>query len=368
MALDITNKIFPIILAGGSGTRFWPVSRKAKPKQFLALGSSDESLIQSTSRRIQPLIEDGRGDVLVVTNSEMKLQVKEHLPGALIVDEPYARNTAACIGLAALEVLRLDPEGVMIVLPADHSVSDEACLLENLEKAVKLALASKGLVTVGIKPESPNTAYGYIKRAESYQDLGFKVGRFFEKPNLERAIEYCEAGDFYWNSGMFVWRAADILNAFAEYMPKLSTALEKIGSYHGSDTYQQVLTTEFEKLESISIDFGVLEHADNCYMVDAKSFGWNDVGSWDAWAKHFDPDKDGNISLADILQVQSKNCIVYANSASDNGSKRLIALLGVEDLVVVDTPDALMLCDRSKVQDIKLIVENLKKNNRENLI
>ncbi len=361
----MASKIYPVIMAGGSGTRFWPVSRKAKPKQFLALGSSEESLIQSTARRIAPLISGGNGELMVVTNADMKKLVEEHLPDAVVVEEPCARNTAACIALAAIEVLRRDPEGVMIILPADHSVSDEQTLRDNLSAAISLAEETGGLVTVGIKPESPNTAYGYIKKGEQTGTIASacKVDRFYEKPNIERAIEYCEAGTFYWNSGMFIWKASKIMEAFTRHMPKLSKTIGEISAKLGQPGYQAFLEQEFAKLESISIDFGVLEHADNCYMIAAKDFGWNDVGSWDAWAQHYKPDTQGNVNLGECVQVQSSDCIVYSKDG-----KRLISLLGVSNLVVVDTDDALMICDRSKVQDVKLIVDLLKKENRADLL
>ena len=364
-----SQNIYAVILAGGSGTRFWPVSRQAKPKQFLALGSTEESLIQSTARRITPLLGSGSDSkLLVVTNRELSSQVVEHVPQAITIAEPCGRNTAASIGLAAIEIARRDPEGVMIVLPADHSVSDEETLREVLSTAVSAARDNEALVTIGIRPESPNTAYGYIKRGEVISKDSFKVARFFEKPSYERALEYCAAGDFYWNSGMFVWKASTILAAFARHMPKLYASLLKIKEALGTDKEQEVLENQFQSLESISIDFGVLEHADNCMVVDAKPFGWNDVGSWDAWAHHFSPDSSGNICSGDIIPVQSKNCIALNSCSALAGNKRVITLLGVENLVVVDTPDALLVCDRNAVQDVKLVVDALRKQSRLDLL
>lgn len=356
--------IFAVILAGGSGTRFWPVSRQSLPKQFLALGSTDESLIQATARRIEPLLGDsGKSRLLVVTNHDLSPLVTEHVPQSLILAEPFGKNTAASIGLAALEVQRQNPNGVMIVLPADHSVADEVTLRSVLSSAIELARAKDALVTVGIKPESPNTAYGYIQRGESVSQNGYNVARFFEKPNLARAIEYCADENFYWNSGMFIWKASTILAAFAEHMPKLSKALDRIEAAHSDSEAKQVLEREFSSLESISIDFGVLEHAHNCMMIGADPFGWNDVGSWDAWAHHFSPDADKNVAAGDVIQVQTKNCISYASEG-----KRTIALLGTENLVVVDTADAVLICDRNSVQDVKLIVEALRKKGRLDLL
>lgn len=376
------SDIFAVILAGGSGTRFWPVSRKARPKQFLALGSTEESLIQSTARRITPLLSQNKQPgLLVVTNQELSSQVNDHVPDAVTIAEPCGRNTAASIGLAAIRIAAHDPQAIMIVLPADHSVADEGILREVLGSAVKAARDNNALVTIGIRPEGPNTAYGYIKRGQRRTEDSFNVDRFFEKPNLERAIEYCANGNFYWNSGMFVWKASTILAAFEKYMPSLHAALLKIQDSFNSADFENVLKREFEKLESISIDFGVLEHADNCMVVDAKPFGWNDVGSWDAWAHHFIPDKSGNVCCGEILQVQSKNCIVWSTvsdktapsepkspEALNGEGRRLIALLGVENLVVVDTADAVLICDRSTVQDVKLIVDSLRQRGRSDLL
>jgi mannose-1-phosphate guanylyltransferase len=361
----INNNVYVVILAGGSGTRFWPVSRQAKPKQFLALGATQESLIQSTARRIEPLLcKKSEKSLMVVTNKDLISQVRAHVPSAHVLSEPLARNTAASIGLAAIEVVRENPDGIMVILPADHSVSDESVLRGNLERAIEVAKTQQALVTVGIKPESPNTGYGYIQRGPARGEKSYEVTRFFEKPNLERAIDYCASGDFYWNSGMFVWKASVILEAFKEHMPKLMIGLEKINSAFGHVDFDDVSSEVFRSLDSVSIDFGVLEHAHNCMVVEALPFGWNDVGSWDAWAQHFEADSQGNVASGDVIQVQSKNCISYVAG----GDKKVIALLGVEDLVVIDTKDALLLCNRNKVQEVKLIVDNLKKLGRTDLL
>lgn len=368
--MNSKQKLFVVIMAGGSGTRFWPVSRQARPKQFLALGKTAESLIQATARRVQPLLSNGEnGALLVVTNNELATQVRQHVPNAEIISEPYGRSTAASIGLAALTISSANPEGVMIVLPADHSISDEDALREVLTRAVEVARTQDALVTLGIKPESPNTAYGYIQRGEATTAEGaYRVARFFEKPNVERAEEYCAAGNFYWNSGMFVWKASTILRALEQHMPKLYSALQRIEEARGKREESLVLEAEFKALESVSIDFGVLEHARNCVVVEAESFGWNDVGSWDAWSQHFPPDKRGNILAGDVLQVQADNCIAYAASKKGSAGYRLIALLGVEDIVVVDTEDALLICNRDKVQDVRQVVDELRKRGRVDLL
>ena len=249
----------------------------------------------------------------------------------------------------------------MIVLPADHSVADEAKLVTTLNNAVALADAEDLLVTIGVEPTYANTGYGYIRRGARLAHSGFTVNRFFEKPNLERAQQYFESGNFYWNSGMFIWRAATILATIRDEMPELHLGLMKIAESIGTPNHDAVLAEIFPTLENISIDFGILEHARNCAVVASESFGWNDIGSWDAWAQHFEKDADGNLQHGDTLIIDSVNCVV-------NSEKRFTAVLGAEDLVVIDSPDALLVCPRSRVQDVRAIVEELKRRGRTQLV
>ena len=349
-----------VILAGGQGTRFWPISRMTKPKQFLSISATGESLIQATAYRSQQLMSPGR-EPLIVTNVLHKKLVHEHLPKAGILVEPVGRNTAASIGLAAIRLRKNGEDPVMVVLPADHSVKDEEKLRSSLSSAIKLASEHEILVTIGIEPSYPNTGYGYIKRGIPLNGSGFMVRRFFEKPNLERAVEYCKSNEFYWNSGMFVWRTSVVLEALEEYMPQLYAGLCEIEK--GLDTDKEARVTEeiFGSFESISIDFGVLELARNCAVVPATPFGWNDVGSWDAWAEHFKKDETGNLLHGDAVALDSENCVVYSD-------KRFIAVLGAEDIVVIDSGDAILVCPRKRVQDVKKVVELLKEKGRETLI
>jgi mannose-1-phosphate guanylyltransferase len=347
------------ILAGGQGTRFWPISRQTKPKQFLSISASGESLIQATYRRMLPLVKSS--DILVVSNVAHKPHIEEHLPGVQIVCEPIARNTAAAIGLAALHIKRVSPGAAMILLPADHAVSDEERLRGTLKEAVRAATARDVLVTIGIKPTAPNTAYGYIKRGAKVDGDAYKVSRFYEKPSLERAKNYYDSPDFFWNSGMFVWRPEVILKAMADFMPALFEGLMKIEAALGTPQEQKTVAEVFSGLESVSIDFGVLEHARNCEVIAAQLFGWNDVGSWDAWAEHFTRDQSGNMVYGEALLLDASNCVV-------NSQSRLTALLGVDDLIVIDSGDALLVCPRGRVQDVKKIVEQLKKLGRGDLI
>ena len=348
-----------VILAGGQGARFWPISRMQRPKQFLSISANGESLIQATARRIVGLV--GQENVLIVTNKLHEALIREHVPYATVMCEPVGRNTAASIGLAALHVRRHQPKGVMVVLPADHAVREEGNLLKTLDEACALAAAEDLLVTIGVTPSYPHTGYGYIKRSAALKGNGYLVGRFYEKPNLERARKYCESGDFYWNSGMFAWRADVILEAIEEEMPELFAGLMKIEAVLGTPAEGPVTAEVFEKLEAVSIDFGVLEHARNCAVIAALDFGWNDVGSWDAWAEHFEADELGNLVRGDALLIDSTNCLVHSEN-------RLTAVLGGDNLIIIDAGDALLICPRDRVQDVRRIVDELKERGRKDLV
>lgn len=351
--------IFVVILAGGQGTRFWPISRAKRPKQFLSLAANGESLISATARRVGDFSRVN--PPLVVSNVLHRELILEHVPGAMVLCEPEGRNTSASIGLAAQWIQKQNPNAIMIVLPADHAVSDEQNLVHTLGNAIALAQAEELLVTIGIEPKFPHTGYGYIKRGAKLAHSGFMISRFFEKPSLERAKSYYESGEFYWNSGMFVWRVDSILAAFKEYMPELAAGLDQIGAALGSDSQTQVISEVFPKLESISVDFGVLEHARNCAVVSAGDFGWTDVGSWDAWAEFFEKDSEGNLQKGDTLLVESQGCVVYSE-------KKFTAVLGAKDLVIIDSGDALLVCPRERVQDVRGVVDELKQKGRTELI
>jgi len=357
------TKTLAVILAGGQGSRFWPLSRSAKPKQFLSMTDNGESLIQSTVRRIQPLVRSE--DVRVIAHSGLHPLIKEHVPSVSIIREPSARNTAACIGLAAVHALvespKVDP--VMVVLPADHAVKDEARLRDALAEAVRNAAEHDVLVTIGIPPTTPHTGYGYIKRGGLISGRAYRVERFFEKPSLERAEKYLEEGGFSWNSGMFVWRAGVILQAFEEYLPEMHAGLMKIkGILEGGlkDVDAQVAEL-FATFESTSIDFGVLEHARNCVVIEAEEFGWNDVGSWDQWAENFSTDADGNLIRGDAVVIDSTRCVIRSEG-------RLIAAVGLKDVVVIDAGDAILVVARDSVQEVRKVVEELKRRDRKDLI
>jgi mannose-1-phosphate guanylyltransferase len=254
----------------------------------------------------------------------------------------------------------------MVVLPADHAVKDEEALRRALSEGVEQARASDSLVTIGIPPTSPHTGYGYIKRGQRIGGRTFQVERFFEKPSLERAKKYLESGDYWWNSGMFVWRASVILEAFKAYLPSMYEGLQAIAalleSHKGdSDKVQAEIASIFSGFESISIDFGVLEHARNCVIIEAEPFGWNDVGSWDQWADNFQSDSQGNLVKGDAIAIDSTGCVVKSE-------KRLIAAVGLKDVVIIDSGDALLVVSREHVQDVRKVVDELKKLGRTELV
>ncbi|MBX7138599.1 MAG: NTP transferase domain-containing protein [Oligoflexia bacterium] len=359
MGKSAWSDISVVVLAGGSGSRFWPVSRQKKPKQFLSLSPDGDSLIQATVARLAA--HCSAENLYVISNVEHAALVKEHTPQAQLLVEPLAKNTAASIGLAALHLRRANRNAVMIVLPADHVVKDAPGLLAVLEEAAQMAREKDVLVTLGITPSFPHTGYGYLKRGAPIRDRTFQLSRFFEKPNLERAQLYVQSGEYFWNSGMFVWRVRTILDAISHFMPDLAHGLAEIDQVLGTPSENEVITRVFAGLESVSIDFGVLEHARNCMMVAAPDIGWNDVGSWDAWADLLPHDGDNNVVVGDAMLLGSSGCVV-------NSEKRFCAVVGARNLVVVDVEDALLVCPRDKVQDVKKVVEELKHQGRKALV
>jgi mannose-1-phosphate guanylyltransferase len=298
---------------------------------------------------------------VIVTNQLHKELIREHVPDAVIISEPVGRNTAASIALAAVHIEKRYGDAVCVVLPADHAISNSEELCRVLNDAALLAEQQSLLVTIGVRPTHPHTGYGYIKRGKAIANGGYMVDRFFEKPSLERAEQYLEAGNYLWNSGMFVWRSSTILSAIQVLMPELWQVVERLRTVVGTSAEEAATAEAFESLESISIDFGILEHARNCAVIDAAPFGWNDVGSWDAWAEHFERDAESNLLRGDVLAIESKNCVVQSEH-------KFTAILGVENLVVIDSGDALLICPSHEVQEVRRIVEALKVKGRKELL
>jgi mannose-1-phosphate guanylyltransferase len=350
--------MYIVILAGGSGTRFWPLSRKSTPKQLMSVFGG-KSMLQRTVERVLPLHPKR---IMVVTNALQAAETRsqlEYIQGVPVdvVEEPVGRNTAPAIGLAASIIARFDPDGIMAVLPADHYILDEERFRETLLKGREVAKEST-LVTLGITPTRPETGYGYIEAESDGGGAAVPVKRFVEKPSIERALEFLETGRFYWNSGMFIWGACTILDQIAKLMPELSSALAQLTFEQDvwaiSDLKPQIAEI-YPGIKGESIDFGVMEKAEDVQVI-AASFGWSDVGSWSALPEVMEADREGHviINASGSVSVGSEGCLAY-------GGGKMVALVGVKDLIVVDTPDAVLVCDKSAAQDVKKVVEELER-------
>jgi len=354
---------FNVIIAGGKGTRFWPLSRAQRPKQLLKILSL-KSLIDETAERVYGL--GGRERTLIVTVAEQVGALKKELPALPknnFLAEPLRKNTAPCIGLAALEVLRRDPKGVMVVLPADHWVADGKGFRRTLKSAVALAKKHDQLVTIGIRPDYPETGYGYIMRSGKLAAAGgaaFQVKKFTEKPNEASAKKLIRQGSL-WNSGIFVWKASLLLELLNRYQPDIGAALGRIGRAAAgksiakpSQTLRRTISREYGKMASISIDFAVLEKAgaEGKVVTVEADFGWSDVGSWSAVHRMMGKDAHGNAGNGRWVQVGAKNCLIHSPD-------RLVVLLGIDNAVVVDTPDAILVGDLNRSQEVREIVDEL---------
>jgi mannose-1-phosphate guanylyltransferase len=364
----------PVILAGGSGTRFWPRSRRAHAKQVLAL-DGERSMIQQTVERLKPLAKTDK--TWVITNEYLAQEIGEQLSGVpkkQIVQEPFARNTAPACGLAAFLIERENPNAVLGVFPSDHVIADEPRFLKALHKSIALAAAGDNIVVLGIEPTRPETGYGYIETGDEVGDDGaLHVRRFTEKPNLHRAEDFVSAGNYFWNSGMFLWSARTLANAVREHLPETAPLLEAIAAAYGTPDFEPVFHKLYSKCENISVDYAVLEprsakgeHLSHLYCVPAE-FSWNDLGSWASLYEYqletrLRGDGDGNVSeTGGHLAIEAGNNYIYA-------PKKFVALVGVENLVIVDTEDALLIAHRDHSQDVGKIVKELNLTGRNELI
>lgn len=380
MGQGTLNDVYVVIMAGGSGTRFWPLSREAMPKHLLRI-DGEETLIQQTIGRVSPLIPPDR--VFIVTNKNHAEQIRLQLPeigkGNFII-ESEAKNTAAAIGLAAVRIHHQDPEAVMCVLSADHVIREKERFLRILKGAFGAA-GGGYLITIGIKPTRPETGYGYIEAGDMIEvneklrnweigELGthspsshlpifpiFQVKRFVEKPDFEKAAEYLKDGHYYWNSGIFVWEARVIMDEIRRHMPALFEGLKEIESALGKGDEGAVIGKVFSRLEPVSIDYGVMERSDKVAVIPA-DIGWSDVGSWTALDEISIKDIHGNVITGNVVDLDSRDSILYA-------SNRLVATLGLQDMIVVDTEDATLVCRKERAQDVKKIVAELKKRGAE---
>lgn len=347
-----------LIMAGGKGERFWPRSRVNLPKQFLSLTDDGKTMIQLTVERISPLVDIE--DVYIATNANYKELVKQQLPGIPeenILCEPIGRNTAPCIGLGAVHVASKYDDAVMIVLPSDHLIKSNDIFKDTFVDACKIAEEGSNLVTVGITPNYPETGYGYIKyNKDNKEGNSYSVEKFVEKPDLETAKEYLADGSYLWNSGMFVWKVSTILDCFKKFMTSTYDGLMKIKASVGQADEQKVLEEEFPNLESQSVDYGIMEKASDIYTL-AGNFGWDDVGSWLAVGRIKENDSLGNVINGNVVAVNTENCVI-------EGAEKLIATVGLRDMIVVDTKDATLISTKENAGEIKKVLAKLRESGK----
>jgi mannose-1-phosphate guanylyltransferase len=352
----------PIILAGGSGTRFWPRSRRWRAKQLLVLDGA-RSMIQSTVDRLGDLASPK--ELWVITNDLLSAAISEQLQtllGEHMICEPAARNTAPAAGLAAFLIERIDPTAVLGVFPADHVITDDKKYQDTIAQGIALAAQGENIVVLGVKPVRPETGYGYIETGDSLANDVKRVRRFTEKPNRDRAEDFIQAGNYYWNSGIFLWTARTLADAIREHLSETAPLLQKIADAYGTSQFKQVFGELYPKCENISIDYAVLEprsskgeHHANIYCLPT-DFGWNDLGSWEALYEHQlaqGKAKNGNVTeSSDVVAIDARNNYVYSPN-------KLVALVGVDDLVVVETEDAILITTRERSQDVRRVVSEL---------
>jgi mannose-1-phosphate guanylyltransferase len=350
--------LYPVIMAGGSGTRFWPRSRHNKPKQLIQVIGTG-TMIQQTVSRLSP--ELSPDSFLVITNAAQVAETRRQLPQLApeqIIGEPCGRDTSAAIGLGAAFLHKRDPEAVMAVLAADQVISPASDFLRCIREAARVAVERRALVTLGIKPSHPSELYGYIRRGRPLGSLpgalpAYQVAEFKEKPRRAQAEEFIRSGEYYWNSGNFVWRTADILDAMRQHLPELHHGLQRMTPMLGTPRQPEMLEREYPGLPKVSIDYGVMEKASNATVIEA-ALVWDDVGSWDAIARHQPADEHGNVVLGLHAGHETRDNIIVGEG------HHLIATVGVKDLIIVHTPDATLVCDRRRAADVKALVELLK--------
>jgi mannose-1-phosphate guanylyltransferase len=356
------NRFYPVILAGGRGTRFWPLSRKRRAKQLLAL-DGEQTMIQQTVQRLLPLAAPNH--FWIITNEELQAAIARQvprLPRKQIIAEPVGKNTAPAIGLAAFLLHRLDPRATIGLFPSDHVIGDEKTYRDVIQRGTEIASAGNNIVVLGIRPTRPETGYGYIESGAPLEMEVLRVRRFTEKPDVEHATQFVSAGNYFWNSGMFLWSALTLVNALQEHLPKTAALLEEIASVYGTSKFSSTFRKLYPECENISVDYAVLEprsakgeQASNIYCIPA-DFGWNDLGSWAALHEHHSlksKSADGNLIASDgSYTLNARGNYVHAPG-------KFVATVGVDNLVVVETEDALLITSRERSQDVGKVVQYL---------
>ncbi|GAB4381062.1 MAG: mannose-1-phosphate guanylyltransferase [Calditrichia bacterium] len=358
-------KMFAVLMAGGVGTRFWPRSRARNPKQVLNI-IDHETMIQATFKRLKGLVDTRQ--LLIVTNAGQQEIIRQQIPELKeenFIIEPMGRNTAPCIGLAAIKVQQIAADGIMVVLPADHLIKNVEEFQRVVTHGAQFVEESGSLLTLGITPNHPSTGYGYIQKGEKIKDFNghtiYKVKTFAEKPNHDTALRFLKSGDFFWNSGIFIWKASTILSEIEDKLPELYEGLMEIKPILGTSQENGIIEDVYRRIRGISIDYGVMQTAANVCVIPT-DMGWNDVGSWEVVHEISRKDRYRNAGeYKEIIQVDSGDNYIYAPD-------KLVALVGVRNLVFVDTGDAVLICKKSQSQDVKEIVEQLKKNGMDEYI
>ncbi|MFI3316027.1 MAG: mannose-1-phosphate guanylyltransferase [Rikenellaceae bacterium] len=341
-----------VIMAGGVGSRFWPQSRQSMPKQFLDILGTGKSFIRQTFERFLPIVP--LENFVIVTNERYKDLVMQHIPelnSSQVLCEPIARNTAPCIAYAAYSIASKNPAAQMIITPADHYITGEELFQHTIEECLGFISKQSALMTIGITPTRAETGYGYIQLSEN--ESISKVKCFTEKPNAQLAQTFMDCGEFVWNSGIFIWSVASIIEAFKSHLPECHTMFSSISDSYGTDSEAAAINRVFSESKSISIDYAIMEKADNVY-VKIGEFSWCDVGTWSALFAHAQMDENGNVGAADNLLYNTSDTVISAPK------DKLVVVNGLKEYIVVDTDDVLMICPRSEEQNIKGVIEDIK--------
>lgn len=365
---------YAVIMAGGVGARFWPKGTTKIPKQFLKITNDNDTLIQLAYKRLENLVQDEK--IFIVTNLIYKNEIKKQLPRIPeenIICEPIGRNTAPCIGLACVFINQFNPKANVLVVAADHLISDIPEFQKVIKTGLKFVNDNGGIVTLGIHPTRPETGFGYIqydpdklieveleKNGESTIEKVYKVKTFAEKPNPEVAKAFLESGDFLWNSGMFIFRTDTMMEEIKNFMPELFDSLERLSKNILSNDFPKQLELEYSKLKSISIDYGVMEKAKDVYIIRS-TFGWNDVGAWDEVYNIKEKDNNGNVKQGRTVTINTKNCLII-------NDQKIISTVGVEDLLIVNTDNGLLICKRGEGQSVKEVVDYLRRKGLEQFL
>ena len=353
----MNKNYYAIIMAGGIGSRFWPISRTSHPKQFIDILGTGKTLIQNTYDRFLKVCP--KENIYVVTNENYTSLVKHQLPDMAdgqILTEPIMRNTAPCIAYGCFKIESLNPDAVIVVAPSDHLILDEPAFVTAIEKSLEAAKTHDCLITLGIKPSRPDTGYGYIQYTGNTLKNDFhKVKTFTEKPTLEIAKTFLQSGDFLWNAGIFVWSAKSIVKAFGQYLPDMNEIFVEARTFYNGENEKKHIHTAYQQCTNISIDYGIMEKADNVYVLPSE-FGWSDLGTWASIYELADKDYVGNavIPAEKVIMYDSSNCMVNVPG------EKLVILQGLHDYIVVESNNTLLICPRDQEQNIKQVVADVK--------